>query len=471
MSGNDKSKAKASGWVIPGKPLFGNAHKQLRDEMKAAHVAWDSKDAVWICPTKELYDLFIAKCPAACAHPPVESSVLPPAPLPPPVVSAPTQVREFPVDGLPGGATFPAMPLPPTTVFAIVAPPPPSAKVEPPAPTMEQPKPVIQPVPVKAENGMALGFNTDRSVLRLEPSRYAIISVPIEPKGWSRPRRRRVLDRQIETFQADESGNSFETSPADLVAEANGGKKRGTAALKITTKAEQLIMNPTEHEEAKKLQSQLGYSLRRLGTRVTDGIIVFPLKNEEEFDAERVKCKQLAYVFNGTSTHYEIRIDAYKLEAVVSDEEMIARQVAYECQRLMSELRSAMDSLDVVRIREVASAAKYKASALAAGRAQGAMLAAVETARQAATKMAKDMAQKGADIEKIKRSIEFAPIDSARLTLLEYEIPEEVASGPGVDVSRFAELEDEPEQSEQPDSSSSSSVLAASSTDNRELEF
>jgi hypothetical protein len=513
MSGNEKRKAKASGWVIPGRPLFGTTYASLRAEMQAAKIAWDATDAVWLCPTKELYDSFITRCPPECRQaapefrgeqnslpapaapvqltqpvlaqpapvqlpPPQPSAVVPV--LPPSILPAPIQVLPPPVACLPPPAVLP----PP--MLDIVAPPPPDVAVERPAEPVQvqpvEPAPAVQvqapvqPVQVQAQQvqqptsaqaeakRMALGFTEDRSVLRLEPARYAIISIPIEPKGWQRPRRRRELERQVELLQVPNggTGDSFEAAAALATDGSNGQTSTTIDASLVTIKAQKLTMKPEEEKAARKLQSQLGYSLRRLGTRISDGIIVFPLKNEGAFDDERTECKRLARIFNEKSTHYEIRVAAIKLEAVVSDEEQIARQVAYECQRLMADLRSAMFSLDVPRIRELTAAAKYKASALAAGTAQGALYAAVAAARQTATKIAKDMVEKSVTIEEIKRSINFAPVDSARFTFLEYEIPSEIAASPSIENGRFENLGEENPEVE---------VKASSANPARDLEL
>lgn len=268
--------------------------------------------------------------------------------------------------------------------------------------------------------------NQSRAVLKLEPSRFAVIN--IETQG---PRMRRQLDRSTRTL---ENGSR----PA---------RYSDVESVTVRTTSETTIINPLEHEAAKKLGGQIGYMLRRMGTRIVDGVIAFPIRTEEAFDSEHDKARDMARAFNSSSTHWKVLVNAFKLDASSpADEEIMARKVAYEVQQLMAEMKSALDSLDVDRIREVATEAKAKALAIAPGVQQGALYAAVESARKAATKASRDLKDKGKQIELIRRELDTSAIESARFMFLELAVPEEVdASQPGVqssgiDGARFSGL-------------------------------
>lgn len=253
-------------------------------------------------------------------------------------------------------------------------------------------------------------------VLRLEPSRLAVVH--IETHG---PRRKRQIAR---------------------TEEKDAGEMYGVEAITITTTNERLIINPEEHEKALELQCDLGNSLRKMGTRISDGIIAFSLKKEEDFDKARQEARQKANEFNRTSTHYKVIVDAVKLQAVESDEELVARKLTYEIQRLLGEMKEALNACDVDRIRQVATEAKYKANSLQSGTEQGILLAAIEEARKAASTIGKELKEKGEVVEAIKNALNTSAVESARMMFLEYAVPEEVEmhAEATVDTNRFAEL-------------------------------
>jgi hypothetical protein len=272
--------------------------------------------------------------------------------------------------------------------------------------------------PIQTEPVQSLKNQDSRKVLKLSPSRFAVIN--IESRG---PRHRRCTARSQETE-----------------AEAYG-----VEAITITTTSEQTIVNPQEHEAAKKLQADIGYQLRRLGTRIVDGVIVFPLSKETEFDSTRESCKELARAFNTKSSHYKVMVNVVKLAAMVSDEESIARMAAYEINQTLKDVTLALKEMDVQKIREAAQALKYKASAISAGTEQGVILAAVNNLRDAAKRIARDVGRKGSDIESVRKELDTSAIESARFMFASMAEPVELGDTQSntqspIDTSRFSSI-------------------------------
>jgi len=249
-------------------------------------------------------------------------------------------------------------------------------------------------------------------ILKLKPSRFVCINVQIKS-----PNHRRELERN-------------KTAGMDLGVES--------VTIKVTT--EHTIVNPKEHAEAKKVVGEVSYKLRKLGMRVQDGVVAVPLDCESEWDETRLACKQQAFAFNRTSVHHKVIVNAIKLQAMVGEEELMARKLAYEIQQIMNELKDALASLDPDKIRAVALEAKYRAMNLAPGLQRGALEAVVSEARKNANKIADETKNKSVNIEAVKRGIETSAVDSARMMFLDFAVPEEV-SNPTVETSRFSNLE------------------------------
>jgi hypothetical protein len=250
-------------------------------------------------------------------------------------------------------------------------------------------------------------------ILRMKPSRFVCINVQVKS-----PNHRRELERN-------------KTDNMDMGVES--------VTIKVTT--EHTIVNPKEHAEAKKIVSDVSYKLRKLGMRVQDGVVAVPLESEEAWDETRLDCKKQAANFNRTSTHHKVIVNAIKLQAMVGEEELMARKLAYEIQQIMNEMKDALNSMDPDKIRAVALEAKYRAMNLAPGLQRGALEAAVVEARQNASKIADETKDKTASIEAVKRALDTSAIDSARMMFLDFAVPEEVSESSAVAAGRFSNLE------------------------------
>lgn len=255
--------------------------------------------------------------------------------------------------------------------------------------------------------------NESEQILKMKPSRFVCINIQVKS-----PNHRRELERN-------------KTDSTELGVEA--------VTIKVTT--EHTIVNPKEHAEAKKIVGDVSYKLRKLGMRVQDGVVAIPLEVEEEWDETRLECKKQAAIFNKSSVHHKVIVNAIKLQAMVGEEELMARKLAYEIQQIMNEMKDALSSLDPDRIREVAQEAKYRAMNLAPGIQRAALEATVAEARRAASKIAEETKNKSVDIETVKKSLDTAAIDSARMMFLDFAVPSEVAEVSAIETGRFNNLD------------------------------
>ena len=256
--------------------------------------------------------------------------------------------------------------------------------------------------------------NENESVLRLEPSRFAAINIKIHS-----PNHRREIDREKQERE-------------DF----------GVETVTVRVVSEHTIVNPKEHNEAKKLIGSLSNKLRKYGTRIQDGVLAIPLNLEKEWDEERATAKSDAAEFNRSSTHHKITVNAIKLQAMVGEEELMAKKLCYEVQQIMSDMKASLNSLDVDKIREAATEARYKAMSLAPGRQRGALEEAVKEARRAARQILKlDIADKAEDIEAVKTELETSAIESARLMFLDFAVPDEISNTVSVESNQLDNLE------------------------------
>lgn len=417
----------AQGWVISGRLLMGDAYRDIRARLKAAGAVFDSKAFVWVCPSAAVHQEFVRELQSLAGPEKTATPVpLPPAlKLMPPAPPAPV-VRPV----------VPAAPPAPAPAVQLELPPAPPAPA-PAAPALEALAAAItearlpaaaEPLPSLPPAEPMLDSDGDVRILRLEPSRLAVISIPMDG-----PRQRKEKGRTKKTEEST--------------------RYRGVDALTVTTTVENTIVNPEEYARGKELQGKLGNMLRRFGVNVSDGMIAYPVKQDAAFMKTRAEAKELARSFNASSSHWKLRVRATRLQAVTSEEEDIARDAAYEIQQIMKELRVAMEPMDTARIRSAVEEAKAKAAVLSAGTEQGALYAVVEAARLAANRITREVEKKGRSISEVKRDLEYQnalkPIDSARMMFLEFAGPTEMAgsgsgaAGPGllIEASRFSELE------------------------------
>jgi len=298
------------------------------------------------------------------------------------------------VVGPPPVAAAPAAPTVPKTLPTEVVPPPPAAETP---PVAEVPSTASAESPPKADPMPELKQFTR---LKLQPSKLAFITT--EVRSVRRSRRRRVCDRD----------------------EVRSRDAQGIEKLTVTTTSEMTILNPAEKKKAEKLRSQLRYRLERYGSNIMSAII-FPTKREAAFRAELKGVKEEAGAFNDKATHYEVGINVLMPEMGISDEEALARKVAYEVQRLFDEMREALDAVDEKRIKAITSDLKAKSLSIAPGNFKGLLDAAVLQAEKATKIIRTEVRKKGREITDVKAELLTSTIESARMASLDLEIPEE----------------------------------------------
>lgn len=283
----------------------------------------------------------------------------------------------------------------------------PTAVIPPPvAPPIVEP--AVEPVQETADPMPEL----DLSTLKLKPCRFVVVRTKIYS-----PNVRKEISRTKSTE----------------------GEKYGVEATTVRLISEHTIINPVEYEEASKIRGNIGSSLRKFGTRVVDGLYTIPLDVEDEWDECRRELKAGAAEFNKKSTHHKLVVDAVKLQAMTGEEELMARKVTYEVQRLFDEMKVALDAYDVDAIRSAAVELKYKAQTLQEGNTRSLMDAAVANAREVASQIAKEVKDKGDLVAVVKKQLRTSAIDSARMMFLKMAVPEEIGDAK-IGAARFVGL-------------------------------
>jgi hypothetical protein len=391
MGKNERRKKIAQGLTLPGALFFdhskGGSNRALRDEMKAAGASYDSKAVMWVFPDRKTLDRYAAKVGAkgnGSSAKPVQQ------PLPP--------VKVTPE---------------PEKVETKVVPKPPAVKPEP------KPVPVSgAPLPPQVDPAPEIDLK-DKSLLELKPSRFVAINIKVKSPNFQK----------------------------ELKREKKESKEHGEGAVVVRKETEHYIIDEEEEDKAKSIKSACSTMLRGLGEIIQDGVRAIPLENEVEWDERRAKAKAMAREFNKTSRFYKVIVNAIKLAAMVGEEEMMARKIAYEIQCALNDAKEAMDSYDAERIRTAATEMKAKAKTLQPGIQQGSLLAAEAAARDYANKVAAELRDKGELVQSVKNRLDSSAVDSARMMFLDLAVPEEVEDVAGINAGRFASLDTGNEES------------------------
>jgi hypothetical protein len=219
--------------------------------------------------------------------------------------------------------------------------------------------------------------------------------------------------------------------------QVKGDRYKGMDAVQITTTSRQTIVLPEERDRAEQLRSRLRSYLEGVGTSLKGGWVAVPLDAERQFD-ERVKeVKQELREFNATSVVWNVFIYATKYQAM-DDGETAARKLAYELKLLTDEVKEALDNCDAATIEKVTREMKAKSLALAPGQTKMAIENAITESR-AMRSLINKLETKGSSISEIKQRMRTDIVESTRLMLDTFEVPEEVSGlDMGVDTSRLA---------------------------------
>jgi len=377
MSKNEMLAAIKAGLTIPMKEMWRSTNDERRKRAIALGAKFDSASTCWVFPDQVSLSEFRSMDNPEPAKPKAR-----PADKPVPNQAFPVPVS---LPTVPKKAKFPV-------ALAV------------PVGAVEKPK-------VTAEPEDPLGFDSGLRTLKLKPSRFVIVRTNIYSPNF-----RHTLSRS--------KRNNVEY---------------GTEAITVRTVSEHTIINPEEHERATKLRGSVGAALRKFGTRIVDGLYSIPLDIEGEWDAVRTEQKKAVAEFNAESVHHKVGIDAVKLQAMTGEEELMARKVTYEIQRLFDEMKQALGTYDPETIRAAANELKYKSASLEAGIAKASLDAAVANAREVANTVAKAVKDKGELIDSVKRKISTSAVDSARMMFLKLKVPEEIGDAKA-GASRFVGL-------------------------------
>jgi hypothetical protein len=206
------------------------------------------------------------------------------------------------------------------------------------------------------------------------------------------------------------------------------------------TKTTQRVVRDTEGYEA---AHRLAGELRRDIRSVSRATILGPMcsvKDEPRLDDMLRDVRRRAEEFNRTARYHFVRVALIKA-TIGSDDERAARELVFEIQSLMSELKMALDAADVKKIREVVVRAKA-IEPVFPERERGVLQAAFLAAREAANTLRKASDDKVENIEAVKEALNLRAVDEARAMFLEFEIPQELAvASSAIEEARSAALE------------------------------
>lgn len=198
------------------------------------------------------------------------------------------------------------------------------------------------------------------------------------------------------------------------------GEVKRKEVVKTTKKT---TRDPDGYAAAHTLAGELRSELRKIVQATPLGWIC-RLEREEELDSYVASAKQRAKEFNADSKYHFVRVSILKAR-IATDDETAARELAYEMQRMLSEMRLALDACDVKKIREVCVRAKYLKPVFP-DREQSVIQEVVDSARAQARMIVKEVGSKGQQIDLIKGDIDTSVVDAARLMFLDFEAPDEM---------------------------------------------
>lgn len=473
----------AAGLCVDGARLYGSENNKLRREMRRAGCVFHSATTKWVFPDKETMAQFLPRVPIAKpgakpkptlwkktnktplwkknktsrsapavarggfaesavgssalssagslppVPPPPGAGALPPAPPPPPSqgggwgksgkpnrTPSPGQAPSLGKPGLPPvppppGAK-PSQGQAPMPSFPMAPPPPPPAPPVAGQAVQDQAKP--QSSKAEAKPAAKKGLKK----LKLPPSIVVCGSVELLGKV-----RYRNLDEKSQVIGAE-------------------GTMRTKEVVKTSKK---VIQNVDEYEQAQKLAGELRYSIRKLAQATILGPVCPPDK-EPELDAVIAEARSRARKFNEKAVSHMVRV-AYVKAVISSDDEAAAREFTWDFQQYLADLKTALNTLDVKQIRNVASQMQGTLKGLSAmipKQERGILQQAINNAREQAKLIVEEVGAKGRTIESVKEEVETSAVDAARMAFLEYEVSPELQNltiENGADTARFSGIE------------------------------
>jgi hypothetical protein len=258
------------------------------------------------------------------------------------------------------------------------------------------------------------------SLLQLKPNRLVCIETRVAGL-----RQRRTLGKRKQKNEGEE------------------GRYGGLETVTTTTTSEQTIVLPEENKRAEILRSNLRGVLERMGTSLKGGFVAVPLEAEAAFMEQLAAVKRELKEFNAGTQVWKVFIDATRYQAMGDDGENAARKLAYELKLLTDEVKQALDECDTARIQAITRDMKAKSLALAPGQAKLAVENTITEARSMRSMMVREVEKKGRAISEIKSKMRTDIVESTRLMLDTFEVPEEVSGmDTGTDAGRLAGIID-----------------------------
>lgn len=183
------------------------------------------------------------------------------------------------------------------------------------------------------------------------------------------------------------------------------------------------------------LRSQMYGMLRKLGGVFSSNALLVPLDREDELDSAMAEVQRMAREHNSLAKNHYIRPVVVPAAVLGSQAEAVVKQLTYDLQDLLSKMKDALDACDAEKIETLAKAVQVKSMTLEPGMASGALAAAMQDAKKAASVIRREMKKKGKDIVdakiELRRSRLGATVDTARMMFLEYSVPRELEATRG----------------------------------------
>jgi hypothetical protein len=192
-----------------------------------------------------------------------------------------------------------------------------------------------------------------------------------------------------------------------------------------TKTTKKIVRDPEGHEAAHQLAGRLRGQLKKLCQATPFGWMC-RVDKEAEIDGFIAEAKAECKEFNANSKYHFVRFSLIK-GRIDSDDEAAARDIAYEMQRLFGEMRLALESCDVKRIRALAVKG-LAIKPMLSDTDQTLVQDAIDSARAEARKIVKEVGVKGEQIETVKDEVDTSVVEVARLSFLDYEAPSEMPS-------------------------------------------
>jgi hypothetical protein len=214
----------------------------------------------------------------------------------------------------------------------------------------------------------------------------------------------------------------FNLGEEDSFEELTAGEAKIRKSSRVKT-TQRVVQDTEGYEAAHALASELRNEIRRVSRATVFGPLC-PAADEGKLDAVLTEVRRRAAEFNATARYHFVRVGHVKA-TIGSEDERAARELVFDVQRIMSELREALDRANVKRIREIVARAKAL-EPIFPDKERGVLEAAFRAAREAATEIRKQSEETTKKIDEIKASLDLSPVEVARSLFLEYEVPEEL---------------------------------------------